>query len=268
MKSAQLAPRGLLAALPVLSCLLALAGISCAGRHEVTGEKNCDYGGAMHPHGSSFPSGDGCNSCSCQDGQVACTNKACSPSCSDLITQYGAAADATKACDPQAVNPCTKRIVLGLACGCGTFANPANGDAISNADALQAQYTAQNCQQGIVCGPCREPLSAHCSSVGRCEDDYDEPSCKVGGTVYPSGASDIQDPFSCNKCSCGAGQLGCTNIGCATPCPDGTAPGTSCAECGPTDACTVVEHACLPVCADACDDGKLCVDGLCRNVCG
>ena len=41
----------------------------------------CTYGGQTHPVGSTFPSTDGCNECSCwASGQVACTKKFCPPS--------------------------------------------------------------------------------------------------------------------------------------------------------------------------------------------
>lgn len=250
-----------------LAVVLAIA--ACGGRQESPGASSCTYGDKSYPDGASFPSSDGCNSCSCMAGLVACTTRACEPSCGEIISQYGAAVEAAKACDPHAAsNPCTKAFVEGLACACGTFANPAHAQELEQAQSLQDEYTAKSCHQGVVCGPCRAPLSAHCSSKGRCEDDFDEASCKVDGVVYPSGASNITDPFSCNKCTCSAGELGCTEIGCAKPCPEGTQPGTSCAECGPTDACLIVEHACLPTCTDVCADGRACVDGVCRNVCG
>jgi hypothetical protein len=247
----------------------ALAILACGGRDESPASGSCNYEGTTYPDGASFPSSDGCNSCSCDAGLTACTARACEPSCSEIINQYTAAVEASKSCDPSsATNPCTKPFVEGLACGCGTLANPDHAQELEQAALLQAEYSAKSCQQGILCGPCRAPLTAHCSSQGRCEDDYDEPSCKVNGVVYPSGASDIQDPFSCNKCSCAAGELGCTEIGCAKPCPEGTQPGKTCAECGPTDACLVVEHACLKTCSGICADGLTCFDGVCRSVCG
>jgi hypothetical protein len=100
-----------------------------------------------------------------------------------------------------------------------------------------------------------------------------EAGCEVDGEVYPSGATGIGDPQSCNTCACEDGALACTKIGCPEPCPDGTAYGTSCAQCGPTDACEVVLHACLPTCdtSSECDsDPELwfCGDGVCRNACG
>jgi hypothetical protein len=39
----------------------------------------CEYGGERHAAGESFPSTDGCNTCSCSEAGVACTRKACAP---------------------------------------------------------------------------------------------------------------------------------------------------------------------------------------------
>lgn len=39
--------------------------------------KVCEYNGWAYSHGESFESSDGCNICSCNDGAVACTLRAC-----------------------------------------------------------------------------------------------------------------------------------------------------------------------------------------------
>jgi len=94
-------------------------------------------------------------------------------------------------------------------------------------------------------------------------------ACKVLGRIYSSGSTYVPDPHSCNICSCEDGQLTCTEINCPSACPPNGGPGTQCVECGPTDACLVVEHTCLPVCSDhdSCE-GKACLSGMCRSVCG
>lgn len=38
---------------------------------------SCTYGKIVYKHGEGFPATDGCNSCSCQNGQVQCTAMAC-----------------------------------------------------------------------------------------------------------------------------------------------------------------------------------------------
>jgi hypothetical protein len=97
-------------------------------------------------------------------------------------------------------------------------------------------------------------------------------SCEVGGTVYPSGTDGIDDPQSCNTCSCDEGQLICTDIACPEPCPAGTVYATSCSACGPVDNCERVRHDCLPTCetsADCTGDAPpFCFDGICRVLCG
>ncbi|MEI9936568.1 MAG: hypothetical protein WDO69_05020 [Pseudomonadota bacterium] len=118
------------------------------------------------------------------------------------------------------------------------------------------------------CLPCTAPGVATCTPAGSCESGPPSDrgiSCKVGGVVYPSGATGIPDPISCNKCSCDNGQLGCTDAACPLECPAGTKYGTQCVQCGPTDACLVIEHACLPMCSDTCGS---CQDGICRQFCG
>jgi len=44
-------------------------------------KSECDYNGHTHYHGESFPSDDGCNSCSCYNGTVACTLRFCVQTC-------------------------------------------------------------------------------------------------------------------------------------------------------------------------------------------
>ncbi len=38
---------------------------------------DCNYNGKEYKNGEAFPAGDGCNECSCEDGKVTCTEKAC-----------------------------------------------------------------------------------------------------------------------------------------------------------------------------------------------
>ena len=45
----------------------------------VVGLKDCQYNKAVHATGDKFPSSDGCNTCFCNNGAVACTLKFCLP---------------------------------------------------------------------------------------------------------------------------------------------------------------------------------------------
>jgi hypothetical protein len=228
--------------------------------------QECSYNGATYPVGQTFPAGDGCNNCSCEiGGSAVCTTMACND-CSTISTSYSAALDQAKSCDPAQTGQCTQRTIGGLQCGCDTFVNPANVDAIAAAESSRQEYSALSCGGLILCEPCSAPSSGYCSPEGHCVDAWGA-SCKVEGVVYPGGSGNIPDPFSCNTCSCLDGQLDCTKIACPEPCPAGTVQATQCAQCGPTDACEIVEHACLPACTSTCATG-MCLNGVCAMVCG
>ncbi len=189
-----------------------------------------------------------------------------SDQCPALAADYADALKRAKICDPSQTGQCTAVALGNLPCGCTTPVNATNQDALAELESLRQQAD-PIC--AAVCSPCLPPGPGTCTAAGTCEEaPLRQPvACKVGGIVYPSGASGIPDPTSCNKCSCDDGQLSCTDIGCETPCPAGTDFGSQCAQCGPTDACQVIEYACLPTCTDSCPSG-FCSDGLCRQVCG
>jgi hypothetical protein len=264
------ATKAVATALRTLAVLHALAlGVVGCGGTSSGGDQQCSYGGKLFEVGDRFPDTDGCNTCSCgSDGRVSCTLLACE-TCESVQTRYADAIDEAKTCDPERTDQCNKPFAEGLACGCNTFVNVEQESALAAASGAQQRYEAMACGEGIVCGPCRAPLSAYCSAEGRCEPLFEdgEAACKVNGVVYKSGTSGIADPISCNECQCQDGRLNCTEIGCPIDCPPGTAFGTQCAQCGPTDACQVVEHACLPTCSDTCEQGA-CIDLLCKQVCG
>jgi hypothetical protein len=67
---------GLRAALAALTLAAATLAIGCGGG----GLGRCSYDGKSYPAGSTFPSRDGCNTCSCDgSGSLFCTEIACSP---------------------------------------------------------------------------------------------------------------------------------------------------------------------------------------------
>lgn len=147
---------------------LALLPPACGGSSEEP--SRCHYAGKTYGEGDSFPSDDGCNTCSCMsDGNVGCTAKACL-SCDDISAMYGSLMEQATRCDPNAPDPCSEKVVGGLRCGCETYVNPNEYDARA-ASSLQQLYMAASCGEGIVCGPCLEPPSAHCSDDGACVDD-------------------------------------------------------------------------------------------------
>ena len=229
---------------------------------------SCHYEGKAYATGETFPASDGCNTCSCQShGNVFCSAHLCDNQCPAIQADYADALKRAKACDPTQQGQCTAVALGNLPCGCSTPVNAGNQDALADLESLKRQAEPL-C--AAVCSPCLPPGPGTCTAAGSCEEaPLRAPiSCKVAGIVYPSGTAGIPDPTSCNKCSCDDGQLSCTEIGCPTPCPAGTEFGSQCAQCGPTDACQVIEYACLPTCtADACSSG-FCSNGICRQICG
>jgi len=89
---------------------MALAATGCMDANKTT----CTYDGVKHDVGDSFPSLDGCNTCSCNgDGQVACTAKACVVTCTydGQVHQVGDTFPSTDGC-----NTCTCGDAGAIAC--------------------------------------------------------------------------------------------------------------------------------------------------------
>lgn len=130
----------------------------------------CDYEGKTYPFGSSFPSADGCNVCSCDKTGVACTLRACSvpppsPSCEKIPVTA-----ATGACVPFT----TWKAQLG------------NGDVcVQRGESLSSLTFGGTCEDGastgeviVVCCKatpandvtCRESTDANGASCTECTD--------------------------------------------------------------------------------------------------
>lgn len=244
-------------------------GGSSTGGSSPTTPQGCSYDGKRYASGDSFPATDGCNSCSCDHGSVSCTEMGCSNppsiSCEQVETFYDQQLQEAKKCDPHDPNACSLRVGSALGCGCETFVNPSSWNP-DLAAAFATHYSELACGAGVTCGECDPPGRGVCSIMQGCMDAYDSspgPACKVDGVIYPDGAVNIPDPTSCNTCTCNAGTLACnTDMKCPRPCPTGSKLAMGCAQCGPTDACEVVETSCRPTCTGSCPNG-LCIDGAC-----
>jgi len=246
--------------------------VSCTLKVCVQG---CVHGGKTYLPGQTFD--DECNTCTCgADGTVLCTLGECPVQCSDVQTQYAEALKRAKACDPKlSINQCTSTVSGAIGCGCPTPVNSANAKALDDLGRI-TDSAAPACL--TLCTPCVEfPGVPICGVMGSCEVASTGPgaaSCKVAGVVYAHGTSGIKNPFLCDApCSCDDGKLvACAKKVCPSEagCPNGSTPGTQCVQCGPTDACQVVETLCLQSCSDnaPCMTG-VCSDGYCRKLgCG
>ncbi len=242
------------------------------------GDGSCTRSGKRYENGKEVPSGD-CNTCSCSDGEVSCTKRACTDGCStpaecadcaDARAAIDAAIRESRICDPGSEGQCTRLVSTGQDCSCDLHVNAEATDAIARVDAAVSDYMKLSCSSHPDCGACPNFVVSTCSGEGLCEDVPDNGGsfCKVNGVLYAHGSTGIDDPRSCNECSCDGGELVCDAVDCPEdPCLSGSAFGKQCIQCGPTDECQVFEYKCLPTCTDGCESGQ-CVDGLCRSVCG
>jgi hypothetical protein len=217
---------------------------------------SCMHEGVVYLPGEHW--NDGCNDCGCgEDGMVGCTRKDCSAvSCNyDRMTyQPGDTFLATDGCNQ---------------CVCGQDGNVGCDDAVCADPACSGPFESGSCAAAFevywydeALGRCELVTYGGCggnenryATLQECETACGVPSgsrtaCLVDGAEYADGST-VPDPFSCNSCTCDGGAISaCTEIGCSTPCPEGTTPGESCAECGPVGGCAVMETACLPVCGN------------------
>jgi hypothetical protein len=264
--------------------LLGLAStVSCGGASERDGGtagagggsgngSGCEYNGVVYAAGDSFPAEDGCNTCSCDDGTLGCTEIACN-SCDSIEQRWSAALQRAKSCDPSDPNSCTATALVGLPCACDTFVNPAQDQATAELVLAQAEFQAAACFGPVACEPCLPPASGLCLHSGQCVDislgAHAGAACLVEGEFFPSGTT-ITSPSECSTCDCIDGTLICSGDDCSIDCQLDSTFLSRCAECSPAGGCAVVEYACLRECGSSasCNPGEgSCIAGVCSLEC-
>jgi hypothetical protein len=153
------------------------------GRYECDGRRGAErrdesdrWHRRIYANGVSFPASDGCNTCFCSDGEVACTLIDCPlPSeCDRLSSAYQDALAEAKYCEPSAeFTYCVPDVVSSLQCGCPTTVN--SWADLSVFARLAQSWSEYGCGKGVVCGACPPPPSAgYCSDEKVCVDAYAE----------------------------------------------------------------------------------------------
>lgn len=178
--------------------------------------------------GAQASSADGCNTCSCESGAWACTEKAC-----------GAVDGGGAACEPGAARAAGD--------GCNTCTCSATGEWLCTRSACSVCTEGETKNDG--CNTCSCSGGQWACTDRACP----APVCKDGETQVQS----------CNTCTCMNGQWGCTNIACPLPppppaCTSGDTKFDGCNTCS----CSSGQWLCtLRACPPPMDGGVLVVDG-------
>lgn len=164
----------------------------------------CTYGGVTYQDGDSFPAADGCNTCTCDNGSVGCTEIGCPTPCDGIQTLLCPPGEYCKhdggtcglyellgQCEPM---PMACDTVLDPVCGCNgvTYGNACEAAAAGNSIAHDGACEAEPCG-GIAGTPCAS--SEYCKLPdGTCGD----PDVLGGCEAVPSACPDNVDPV----CGC------------------------------------------------------------------
>ena len=190
------------------------------------GGASCTAAGQTFPDGEAVPSGDSCNSCSCDDGSVACTEIGCEPVVCALFVE-----ESDGVCSRFPLDPASRRIPTA-----STTAAPVRPPGRrSRTAATCPPVTSCNscgCNDGsvlctaVACEPGRlravrgsSPTASArafrstpaCRRIPDCVDDGG--SCEAAGQTFPNGSA-VPSGDSCNSCGCNDGSVLCTAVAC------------------------------------------------------
>jgi len=186
---------------PILKALVAmtvlLGGLSGCDSDDA---KTCKMGDKTYTVGQTFPSDDGCNTCSCDpDGNIACTAMACLTSCTYDNQTYveGQAFPSTDGC-----NTCSCGSDGGVSCtemACVTTCTE-GGTTYNAGDTFAAVDGCNTCT-------CGNDGTVSCTAMA-CV------TCSYGGVTYQVGAA-YPALDGCNTCEClASGETACTELPC------------------------------------------------------
>ncbi|MBK8258989.1 MAG: hypothetical protein IPK82_40810 [Polyangiaceae bacterium] len=222
--------------------LLASAASALGGCGPIVTGETCFYDGENHNFGEEFPSTDGCNTCTCTEYGVACTDMACTTGCEWQGNFYEVgesfpAGDGcnTCSCDENGLVGCTA-IWCQPECEYNGQTYPAGsqfpaGDGCNTCTCDESGFvacTTQECpqqvcsHQGYFHSPGESWLtndgceSCDCLADGQvlCSDNGVCGSCYYAGVLYQNGQA-FNALDGCNTCTCVDGFPSCTEIACA-----------------------------------------------------
>lgn len=173
----------------------------CAGTCVPAPDDVCEFGGQLWSPGQSFPSTDGCNTCTCvSGGMVACTEKACVGGCTYNGATYADgdsfwSSDGCNTCTCSGgMVGCTKMACTGPGCWSeGTYYEP--GAAFPSPDG---------------CNTC----TCTGNGLAMCTLKACAPGCSYEGATFPIGES-FPASDGCNTCTCTESGVACTEMACA-----------------------------------------------------
>ena len=182
---------------------LATLSVGCSKDGLSTGQKTCGYAGKTYRSGTTFPSTDGCNTCSCgSSGAVACTLMACLGDAG-----YQPADDAAKADLVPA--PADVFVPGDDASSSGDVAADSRTTADAVADTKPAADAANDLTPPADAGNDKPMLDA--GDVAKDTPSaclWQDASLSVGGSVFDG----------CNTCVCmSGGMMACTARACMSP---------------------------------------------------
>lgn len=221
----------------------------------------CTVGEETYKSGTmGIPAADGCNTCSCDDGQLSCTERACGNPCAEETT--GALRDPVEA-PKMPMDDCNSCRCEGGQMVCTDLYCPStceqdgivyqNGEQVGGADECGNTCT---CNDGNIACTLRD-----CS--GGC--------FYAGGTVEEGKSFPSSD--GCNTCTCLGGNIACTMANCPptegacltdAECKDGELCARPMGLCGGEGKCTPKPEGCSEVFAPVCGcDGVTYTAGEC-----
>lgn len=128
--------------------LWVVAAALLAGCEDDEDGEYCIYQGVAYPYGASFPAGDGCNTCGCDEYGVACTQIACPDAGISCAPSGGCAVG------PRCGDVCcdTGEACIDGECRCGSQPGCAPGDSCEAAGPVGSDSCGSICCG--VTGPC------------------------------------------------------------------------------------------------------------------